>query len=116
VLGGAPAPAPIADARAACDAARDAAGALAAPDLVVAANVRWLTVIALAGRAQHGEWSAEARLLSAVPARRPADRRALAGWLALARHGVHSCAPGNTDCGIRSHVTARSAAGLDFRR
>ena len=83
MLGGAPAP--IADALAAYDAARDAAGGLAALAVVVTAIVRWLAVIALAGRARHGEWSAEAR---ALLIRLRAGPLSDAHWLALARAAI----------------------------
>ncbi|MEO7735775.1 MAG: serine/threonine-protein kinase, partial [Kofleriaceae bacterium] len=83
MLGGAPAP--ISDALAAYDAARDAAGGHAALALIVTATVRWLAVVALAGRARHGEWSAEARALLVRLRAGPLHDRA---WLALARAAV----------------------------
>jgi WD40 repeat protein len=83
VLGGAPAP--IADALARYDAARDAAAGLAALAGVITASVRWLAVLALAGRARHGEWSAEASGLLAQLRAGPLDD---ARWLALARAAI----------------------------
>jgi WD40 repeat protein len=83
MLGGAPAP--VADALAAYEAARDATAGLAALELLVTAIVRWLAVLALAGRARHGEWSAEARALLLRLRSGPLSN---ASWLALARAAI----------------------------